>query len=357
MDHTILSEPMSLPMGGKRESLFVVAYKSFPRSFLVKGIGLTFTVSLYIYRYLTNNGVDSILERVLLTALIVAGVPTLSLYLVTLVRAPRIRRREEKEAARLQYIAHGNWEALKAKEHEEEQEIKRLEQVASGDKKARRVKDEKDDKRWDVLTESLRLQNETVELASEERLLVAQQVKEIKEEGEVIRKGLAFDDLEARKVKDLKEDERWNILNEKLRVQKVAGQQTEDLKEEREEARKQLASVDLKAQKVKDLKETERWDNLNERLRARDETADGRSSAILHTKELKEEEDAQQREDVAAEVAKLLRARDVKDDERWMALDNRLQRQDERSKQRDEDLRARDEEFRRMWQEVLQRSL
>ena len=53
-------------------------------------------------------------------------------------------------------------------------EVVRLEAVASGDRKARRVKDEQEDERWQLLNESLRLQNQTVELASEERLLVAQ---------------------------------------------------------------------------------------------------------------------------------------------------------------------------------------
>ncbi len=355
-----------LPLERKHENVFVIAYKFFPRSFLLKGIGLTFTTSLYIYHYLSDSGVHSILGRILLTALIVAGVPIVSLYLVTLVRAPGIRRREEKDAAHRQNVAHGELKALQRKEHEEEQEIIRLEQVASGDKKARRVKDEKDDKRWDVLTESLRLQNETVELASEERLLVAQQVKEIKEEGEVIRKGLVSDDLEARHVKDLKEDKRWDLLNESLRLQKETGelaseerllvaQQVKDVKDQREVVRIGLALDDLKARDLKDLKEDGRWDLLNEKLRVQNETADDRSSAALQSKKLKEEEDAQEREDVAAAVAKLLQARDVKEDERWKALNKRLEFYEEQSRKRDEDQRTRDEEFLRIWQEEHKR--
>jgi hypothetical protein len=365
MDHNNISEPMTLPMSGKRESLFVVAYKSFPRSFLVKGIGLTFTVSLYIYRYLTNNGVDSIPERVVLTALIVAGVPTFSLYLVTLVRAPRIRRREEKEAARLQYIAHGNWEALKAKEQEEEQEIKRLEQVASGDKKARRVKDEKDDKRWDVLTESLRQQNATVELASEERLLVAQQVKEIKEEGEVIRKGLASDDLEARHKKDLKEDKRWDLLNESLRLQKQTGelaseerllvaQQVKDVTDEREVVRIGLALDDLKARDIKNRKEDERWDLLNESLRLQKETVELASEERLvvaqQVKDIKEEGEVM-RKGLVSDDLEARHIKENKEEKRWAALGERLRIQEERSEQREQRQLQREEEQVRLRQE------
>src|SRR5439155_12696916 len=140
-----------------------------------------------------------------------------------------------------------------------------------------------EDKRWELLNESLRLQNETVELASEERLLVAQQVKDLKEEGEVMRKGLVSDDLEARHVKDIKEDKRWALLNESLRLQKESGelaseerllvaQQVKEVKDEREVIRIGLALDDLRARDVKDRKEDERWEMLNESLRLQKET-------------------------------------------------------------------------------------
>jgi hypothetical protein len=279
--------------------LFVVAYKSFPRSFLVKSIGATFTISLYIYNYLREYGVDKLVSRVLLTAFIVGAVPTISLYLITLARAPRIRRREEKETARQRHIAHGDLEALQAREAKAEEEIVRLEQVATGDRKARRVKDEQDDERWVLLNESLRLQNKTVELASEERLLVAQQVKESKEEGEVIRKGLASDDLEARHVKDLKEDKRWALLNESIRQQKetvdlaseerlLVAQQVKEKKEEGEIMRKGLVSDDLEARRLREQREEKRWEALYERLRVQEERSDERERRQL----LRDEEQA-----------------------------------------------------------------
>jgi hypothetical protein len=245
------SIPIAIP--GKRENLFVIAYKFFPKNFLLKGIGLTFTTSLYIYNYLPEHGVTDVVSRIALTAGIIAVVPVVSLYLFTLARAPQIRKREEKEALHREHIAHGDLQALQVKEQSEADEVIRLEEVASGDRKARRVKDKQEDDRWELLNESLRLQNETVELASEERLLVAQQIKEIKEKGEVLRKGLISDDREARHAKELKEDERWDQL------------------QEGEIMRKGLVSDDLEARHIKERREEKRWVALDERLRVQEQ--------------------------------------------------------------------------------------
>jgi hypothetical protein len=78
-----------------------------------------------------------------------------------------------------------------------------------------------------------------VELASEERLLVAQQVKETKEEGEVMRKGLVSDDLEARHIKESKEEKRWAALDERLRIQEERSEEREkrELLRDEEQAR------------------------------------------------------------------------------------------------------------------------
>ncbi|HEY3874553.1 MAG TPA: hypothetical protein VGM92_03690 [Candidatus Kapabacteria bacterium] len=352
-------KPLLLLRPGERHSLFTIANKFFPTSFLLKAVGLSFTSFLFIYRYLVLQGVGTFLSRVLLTVAVVALAPALILYLFTLLRAPGLRRREEAESVLQQELALGNQKTEQAKQQKEEREIVRLQEVATGDLKAKNVKDRQEDKRWELLNESLRLQNETVELASEERLLVAQQVKEIKEEGEIILKGLVSDDLEARHVKDLKEDKRWDVLNESLRLQKETGelaseerllvaQQVREVKDQREVLRIGLALDDLKARDLKDRKEDDRWDVLNEKLRVQDEIADDRSSAVLHSKELKEKNDAQQREDVAAAVARLLHERDVKDDERWKALEKRLDLQEAYYRSSAELQRVRDEAIRRM---------
>jgi hypothetical protein len=357
--------PLPTLTPGKRHSLFTIAHKFFPTAFLVKGIGITLTSSLFIYNYLLNVGIDSIIQRALLTAAIVVVAPTVALYLITLARAPRIRQREELEAVHQQDIARGNLKVQQAKEQKEEQEIVRLQEVASGDLKARVVKDRTEDKRWELLNESLRLQNETVELATEERLLVAQQVKEIKEEGEVIRKGLASDDLEARHVKDLKEDKRWDSLNESLRLQKQTGelateerlliaQQMKDVKDEREVLRIGLALDDLKAREVKDRKEDERWELLNESLRLQKETVESASEErILVAQQVKEskEEGEVMRKGLVSDDLEARHIKESKEEKRWAALDERLRIQEERSEERERRELLRDKAQARMRQE------
>jgi hypothetical protein len=351
-------QPLPTLTLGKRHSLFTIAHKFFPTSFLVKGIGITLTSSLYIYHYLLGIGIHSIIQRALFTATIVIVAPTVALYLITLARAPKIRRREEIEATHQQEVAHGDLKAQKAKEQKEQDEVVRLQEVASGDLKARGVKDKEEDKRWELLNESLRLQNETVELATEERLLVAQQVKEIKEEGDVIRKGLVSDDLEARHVKDLKEDKRWDSLNESLRIQKETGelaseerlliaQQFKEVKDEREVLRIGLALDDLKAREVKDRKEDERWELLNESLRLQKETVESASEERLlvaqQVKETKEEGDVM-RKGLVSDDLEARHLKEDKEEKRWAALDNRLRIQEERSEERERRQLLRDEE-------------
>ncbi len=357
--------PLPTLMPGKRHSLFTIAHKFFPTSFLVKGIGITLTSSLFIYNYLFTMGMDSIVQRALLTAAIVVVAPTVALYLITLARAPRIRRREAIEAAHQQDVARGDLKAQKAKEQKDEQEVVRLQEVASGDLKARGVKDQKENDRWELLNESLRLQNETVELASEERLLVAQQIKDIKEEGEVMRKGLVSDDLEARHVKDLKEDKRWDSLNESLRLQKETGklaseerillaQQVKDVKDEREVVRIGLALDDLKARDLKDQKENERWELLNESLRLQKESVELASEERLvvaqQVKDVKEEGEVM-RKGLVSDDLEARHIKENKEEKRWAALDERLRIQEERSDERERRELLRDEERARIRQE------
>ena len=171
-----------LPKPGKRHNLFVLAFRHFPTGLLATAIGIAFLSAPLLYNLFRDNGIDSIVLRVLLTGGVIGVVPLSFLYLITLLRAGKIRIRLETETEHQLEIISVDLEALQAREQKEENEVIRLEQVVKGDIKARQVKDEKENERWDLLNESLRLQKETVELASEERLLVAQQVKDIKEE-------------------------------------------------------------------------------------------------------------------------------------------------------------------------------
>jgi hypothetical protein len=266
------------PKPGKRHNLFILAYKHFPSGLLATAIGVAFLSGPLLYNLFRENGFDSVILRVVLSGAVIAIVPLSLLYLVSLFRAPKIRERiETEEKAKLDKIS-DELEALQMQERKEEQEVLRLEQVVKGDIKARKVKDEQENERWNLLNESLRQQNETVELASEERLLVAQQLKDIKDEGEVMRKGLVSDDLEARHVKDIKEDKRWDLLNEQIRLQNettelaseeriFVAQQVKDIKDEGEIMRKGLASDDLEARHIKEDKDEKRWSALHERLR------------------------------------------------------------------------------------------
>jgi len=270
------------PKSLKRKNLFVVAYKHFPTGLVATAIGVAFLSAPLLYNLFGDNGFDSVVWRVILSGCVIGVVPLTFLFMVSLSRAPKIRRKiETEELARLDRIS-SELEALHMQEKKEETEVLRLEQVVKGDIKARKVKDEQETQRWDLLNESLRLQNETVELASEERLLVAQQIKDIKDEGEVMRKGLVSDDLEARHVKDLKEDKRWDLLNAQIKQQNettelaseqrlLVAQQVKDIKDEGEVMRKGLASDDLEARHIKEEKDEKRWNALYERLRIQEE--------------------------------------------------------------------------------------
>jgi hypothetical protein len=340
-------------------------------------IGIAFLSAPLLYNFFLENGFDSVIIRVLLTAAVIGVFPLTLLYIVTLFRSARIRKRLETEAQVQLEMISGDLKALQVREEKEEKEVVRLEQEIKVGLKARKVKDEKEDERWDLLNESLRLQKETGELALEERLLVAQQVKDIKDEGEVMRKGLVSDDLEARHVKDLKEDKRWALLNEQLRQQNqtaelaseerlLVAQQVKDIKDEGEVMRKGLVSDDLEARHVKDLKEDKRWALLNERLRLQEETgqqniekkeereiarrelaSEERLLIAQQVKEVKEESEVA-RQELASDELKERLIKEDRDEKRWSALHERLRIQEERGEEREKRQVLRDEEYVRM---------
>ena len=365
------------PKTGKRHNLFILAFRHFPTGLLATAIGIAFLSAPLLYNLFGENGFDSVVIRVLLAGAVIAVVPLFFLYIVTLLRSPKIRFRLESEAEHQLEILSDDLHALQAKEKKEEKEVIRLEQVVKGDIKARKVKDEKENERWELLNESLRLQNKTVELASEERLLVAQQIKDVKDEGEVIRKGLVSDDLEARHVKDLKEDKRWDLLNAQLKQQNesaelaseerlLVAQQVKDIKDEGEVMRKGLVSDDLEARHVKDLKEDQRWESLNERLRvqevigqqnideiegreiARQESASSERISIAQEVKDRKDEREIERKEIASDELQARQDKDTKDELRWKALHERLSKEEERNEQREERQILRDKEYFRL---------
>jgi hypothetical protein len=377
------------PKAGGRHNLVHVALHNFPGGLFKTSVGITLLAGPFVLNYLSEMGVDSLAERILLNGMIIVLVPATLLFVVTLFRSPNLRRRKEAETASELRTATDGLKAIQVKELKEEEEIIRLEQVVTSDRNARRVKDEKEEERWDLLNERLRMQEETgqhnidlkeerevarQELASEERLLVAQHVKDLKDKGEMARKELVSDGLIAQGVKDRKEDDRWNVLNEKLRAQVATGEQN---KQETETARKELVSDKLIAQGVKNLKEDERWDVLNETLRVQDTTEeqnkadwesaqqvknlkeDGRweqlnedlrtrqAEASKRSGEMKEEREFL-RQKLATGVLKAQRDTREVDDERWIILHERMRIQEERSDEREKEQLKRDEELQRM---------
>ena len=336
----------------QRHNLVLVALHHFPGNFFKTSVGITLLAAPFLLNYFSEMGVNSLPERVILNGLVIVIVPASLLFILTLFRSPQIRKRKEAEAeSELQATTVGLRE-LKAREQKEENEIIRLQQVVTSDRNARRVKDEKEEERWDLLNERLRVQEETgqhnidlkeerevarQELASEERLLVAQQVKDIKDEGDVTRKGLVSDGLIAQGVKDRKEDDRWDVLNEKLRVQDETGQQN---KVDREIARQEFASGDMLVQEIKALKEDKRWDQLNERLRV--QQAAGKENDDLE--EIREF--ARQR--MATGALKAQQNKNDIEDERWNILHDRLRIQEEKGEERDRNQLQRDDELRQM---------
>jgi hypothetical protein len=92
--------PLPALLPGKHHSLFLIAFKFFPTSLLVKIIAFLLAICPLIFHYLREHyGIDSFLTRGLLTAAIVGGIPTIVLSVITLARAPSIRKREEMKAA------------------------------------------------------------------------------------------------------------------------------------------------------------------------------------------------------------------------------------------------------------------
>lgn len=207
-----------VPKAGKRHSLFIVAYNHFPGGLFAAVVGIAFWGSPFLYNFFQKNGLDS-LASLILTIVVIVGIPLLLVCLFMLFRAVKIRNKLEAEAKIESDIISNDLKDLLNKEREEKQEVIRLEQVILDDIEVQKAKEKKETERWDLLDEQLRLQNVKVELASEERLFVAQQVKEIKDEREVARQESVSDDLKARLAKEKSDEERWDALHERLRIQ------------------------------------------------------------------------------------------------------------------------------------------
>src|SRR5438445_13541590 len=107
---------LSPPEAGKRHNLFIIAYKHFPSGLLATAIGIAFLSAPLLYNLFRENYIDSVVVRVLLSGAVIGIVPLFLLYLITLLRAGKIRKRLEAETKHQLEIISEDLEALEAKE-------------------------------------------------------------------------------------------------------------------------------------------------------------------------------------------------------------------------------------------------
>jgi hypothetical protein len=105
--------PPILPTG-KLPNLFFVAIKCFPVRLFVKIVAFLSTISPLIFNYMENYGIDSVITRCLITAAILAGIPALILYIVTLAHAISLRKSVASEAPCQPDEAKGEWNTQKS---------------------------------------------------------------------------------------------------------------------------------------------------------------------------------------------------------------------------------------------------
>src|SRR5205823_6153357 len=204
---------------GKRQNVFRLAIKHFPTGLIATAIGIAFLSAPLFYNFFRENGINSLVIRIVLTGAIVGIIPIGFLYLVSLFRAPRIQTKIETAAQEELEVMSHEMEALQEKEKREEEQVHRLEEVVQSDIKVRQELEEKEDERWQALNEQLQLQKETAALASQETVIVAKQVKDIKDEAEVALKEYAKEDVEARQSKEKTDESHWESLEALLGLQ------------------------------------------------------------------------------------------------------------------------------------------
>src|SRR5512140_3517119 len=99
----LLSKALMQPISAeepKRHNLFVLAFEHFPWGMEATAVGIAALSAPFLYGLFRANGVNTFLAGVVATGLVIIFVPTLFLYLVTLLRSPSIRTRVESEAER-----------------------------------------------------------------------------------------------------------------------------------------------------------------------------------------------------------------------------------------------------------------
>src|SRR5579883_2555624 len=81
----------------KRHNLFVVAFNHFPENLAATAVGIAFLSAPLLYNLFREQGISSVIVRIILTGAVIAIVPLLILYLVTLLRSVGIREKLESQ--------------------------------------------------------------------------------------------------------------------------------------------------------------------------------------------------------------------------------------------------------------------
>jgi hypothetical protein len=298
---------------GKRNNLVIVALENFPGGLFRTAVGITLLGAPFMLNYFSEMGVEDLVVRILLNAIVVVIVPAFVLFCYTLLKSPRLRMRHERDAQIL-------IDDQRSQEVKEEREVERLRDVVVTDGIERRRKDAVEEKRWDSLNERLRVQEQTgIEnlerkaeldaLASEERINVAKRVKDIRDEAELARLDVASEDLIARLARDRKEDGRREARD----LMQDDRQQAQDRKEDRRDAR---ALKEDDRREARDIMQ-------DDRQQAQDLKDDARDA-----RDLKEEDRREARDLIQSDRQQ---AQDIKDDRRdarELVQDDRQQAQD-----------------------------
>lgn len=240
---------------GNRQNVFILAVRHFPTSLLATAIGIAFLTAPLFYTLFSDRGITSVPLRIFLTALVVGIVPVIFLYVVSLFRAPTIQTKLEATADRAVETMALEMNTLREKEKKEEEHVRRLEKVLESDINVRRTIEKKETERWSALNDQLRLQKETSQLASEETVIVAKQVKDIKDEAEVALKEYATDSVDAREAKDKSDEEHWETLDLRLQAQERRNNERDEQQIVRDEEIATLRKDDLLKEQYKALLE------------------------------------------------------------------------------------------------------
>ena len=131
---------------GKRNNLVVIALENFPGVLFRTAVGITLLGAPFMLNYFQELGVEDLVTRILLNALVVVIVPALVLFVYTLLKSPWLRKRSEQAAAKKREAEDQQVTDMRSLEVKEAREVERLHDVVVTERLERRRKDVLEDK-------------------------------------------------------------------------------------------------------------------------------------------------------------------------------------------------------------------